>query len=93
MKCHARHEIFRVVEVLPEGITYTDMMRRILQFKRAGVVEYWAVDLEGKDVYPFRLCGFDSVEEQKIPSDWNVISAGLVGAPSSPPVRGELDQV
>lgn len=73
------HAIFRVGEELLPETTMTTFMGRMLRFKWAGVVEYWAVDPEYRQIYVYRLNDFAS--QGKYPEDFQQMTAEFFDIP------------
>jgi hypothetical protein len=83
------HAITRIVEELEPLRPMTELNRRLLGFKRAGVLEYWSVDAEAQQIFVYRLN--DLAAQGNLPADWKeTVAEFFAAAPRLP--RGPASQ-
>jgi hypothetical protein len=80
MQPRREHPVIRIVEELEPGMRMSALSRRLLGFKRAGILEYWSVDPENKQIFPYRLNGFST--QDKLPADWKEMVADFFASSS-----------
>jgi hypothetical protein len=86
MNPRSEHSVVRIVEEIEPHALMTELNRRILRFKRAGVAEYWAVDWEERRIHIYRLRNDGSATAMRLRSDWEQTEVEFFRTIREPPM-------